>query len=407
MAGDDLFYAAVVIGTLLGAAALRAVPLPHRAAASSAFGTLLLCAGCREQLVYPLVGVGLTFLVLRTWPREWHGAGCFLAAFGWLLTLRTFYQIRGPTNAVNLMLTLKMVAVGFGSQEGGAEAAASAREVLLYFSCHHGLLTGPHFSVREWRDALVARGPVLLPPAEVRRRAARALLGTVLCAAVWVGTARWLPFAYVRSEAFAALPAAARYGYFFVSSFSYRYRFYTPWLLTEAAGLLLGFEAPANVALSGTELCAKPSDFIAAWNTSVQRWLKAHVYRRVPLRSRAGRALATLVASAVWHGVRPGYYLFFFGVFLMTLVERLCAAAAAASPSLGALGRARWWPLVGYAWTMSAFTFFGAAFNALSLDDTRAAWAAVDHAGWWLLALPLPPCALALALGRRAREKDA
>ena len=51
--------------------------------------------------------------------------------------------------------------------------------------------------------------------------------------------------------------------------------------------------------------------------------------------------------------------------------------------------------------------FFGAAFNALSLDDTRAAWAAVDHAGWWLLALPVPPCALALALGRRGREKDA
>ena len=39
-----------------------------------------------------------------------------------------------------------------------------------------------------------------------------------------------------------------------MSSFSYRYRFYTPWLLTEAAGLLLGFEAPANVVLSGTEL---------------------------------------------------------------------------------------------------------------------------------------------------------
>ena len=91
----------------------------------------------------------------------------------------------------------------------------------------------------------------------------------------------------------------------------------------------------------------------------------------------------------------------------MTLVERLCAAAAAASPSLGARGRARWWPLVGYAWTMSAFTFFGAAFNALSLDDTRAARAAVDHAGWWLLALPLPPCDAALALGGRAREKDA
>ena len=47
--GVDLFYAAVVIGTLLGAAALRAVPLPHRAAASSAFGTLLLCAGCFQR----------------------------------------------------------------------------------------------------------------------------------------------------------------------------------------------------------------------------------------------------------------------------------------------------------------------------------------------------------------------
>ena len=50
--------------------------------------------------------------------------------------------------------------------------------------------------------------------------------------------------------------------------------------LNQLSGMLLGFEQPANVDIGACELATCPSAILFGWNTSVQLWLKANVYRR-------------------------------------------------------------------------------------------------------------------------------
>lgn len=42
------------------------------------------------------------------------------------------------------------------------------------------------------------------------------------------------------------------------------------------------------------------------WNICVQYWLAVNVYKRFP--SKVFRTHATLMVSAIWHGVYTGYY---------------------------------------------------------------------------------------------------
>ena len=50
----------------------------------------------------------------------------------------------------------------------------------------------------------------------------------------------------------------------------------------------------------------------------------------------------TFLVSAYWHGIHPGYYLFFAGVALMVMIEQLVRAAAATlPPNMAALMHSR------------------------------------------------------------------
>ena len=83
-----------------------------------------------------------------------------------------------------------------------------------------------------------------------------------------------------------------------------------------------------------------PSALISGWNTSVQSWLKERVYRRLPKATpRSARMLATFAVSAFWHGVHPGYYLMFAGLFVMVGVEQLVVVLVRQLEGAPALGR--------------------------------------------------------------------
>ena len=54
------------------------------------------------------------------------------------------------------------------------------------------------------------------------------------------------------------------------------------------------------------------------WNKRTQGWLERYTYLRT------GRSLtATYFISAFWHGLYPGFFLFFMSIPLMTNIERL------------------------------------------------------------------------------------
>ena len=118
-----------------------------------------------------------------------------------------------------------------------------------------------------------------------------------------------------------------------------------------------------------------------------------HVYRPLPPGTpRVLRQLATFVVSSFWHGIHPGYYLCFAGMFVMVNVEALVRATLRPLlPSYATTpGRApaRLLALACHLWTMSCFCFTGVAFNMLRWRETLSAWASLDYYGVWLAAAP-------------------
>ncbi|GLD92710.1 hypothetical protein PINS_up001289 [Pythium insidiosum] len=104
----------------------------------------------------------------------------------------------------------------------------------------------------------------------------------------------------------------------------FRFKFYIAWSLAEAASALAGVGYVAetgkwNGITNNDILCVEvPTNIrvgINNWNMGVAKWINTYIYQRVGL-SKSGKSglLSTMSAffvSALWHGLSPGYYLFF------------------------------------------------------------------------------------------------
>ncbi|TMW66207.1 hypothetical protein Poli38472_003972 [Pythium oligandrum] len=104
----------------------------------------------------------------------------------------------------------------------------------------------------------------------------------------------------------------------------FRFRFYLAWSLAEAASALAGVGYVAktgkwNGITNNDILCVElPTSVrvgINNWNMGVARWINTYIYQRVGL-SKSGKpgivsTMASFFVSALWHGLSPGYYLFF------------------------------------------------------------------------------------------------
>ena len=90
------------------------------------------------------------------------------------------------------------------------------------------------------------------------------------------------------------------------------------------------------------------------WNLSTQRWLARYVYRA--LGKRPWRRVATFAVSAYWHGVDPGFYLFFLQAPMIGFVENKLAASSLLQ-SFPAVRQASAWVLqhLAQCWFLPAF----------------------------------------------------
>lgn len=401
MAADDVAFAGILIGSIVLSALLRWLPAHWRADVSAAVGTATMMAACGlKNALHPLSAIALAMVLLKLAPRRWHASAALVTSFGHLAVVRLLpSRPGGPTNAAMLLLTLRLAAP--------SSELSSAAELMRYASCYHGLFTGPYYSYETWRAAM--RAPQPFPNA---RESCFRLVAAIGALIVWRAIVVALPYRSTWESGGGADTAATwlwRLGYFYVSSFQFRWRFYTCWLMMAASGRFAGFSVAdsSNVRVGACELATSPSGLISGWNTSVQAWLKLHVYRSLPPRTpRAVRQLATFVVSAFWHGVHPGYYVCFLGVFAMVCVEQLLrlawprgAPVAAAVPR--ALLRRRQVlsvcrSAICHLWTMGCFTFFGSAFNLLRWKEIAALWRVLRFYGVWLTALPVLPAVLRL-----------
>ena len=78
-----------------------------------------------------------------------------------------------------------------------------------------------------------------------------------------------------------------------------------------------GWNASQNVDIQASELATSVQDLTRSWNKCTQQWLERYVYTRF-----SKSLIITYAIAALWHGIAPGYYLFFLSMPLITVLER-------------------------------------------------------------------------------------
>lgn len=117
-----------------------------------------------------------------------------------------------------------------------------------------------------------------------------------------------------------------------VCMISERFKFYFIWKMSEGANILggfgfqgydkdgktpLGYRGVENIDILGFEFSTSVQTLSRSWNKGTQAWLERYTY------SRTGRSVfITYFVSAIWHGLYPGFFLFFLSVPILTEIER-------------------------------------------------------------------------------------
>jgi D-alanyl-lipoteichoic acid acyltransferase DltB (MBOAT superfamily) len=82
--------------------------------------------------------------------------------------------------------------------------------------------------------------------------------------------------------------------------------------------IVTGWRGVENIDIITYETGTNIQSLSRAWNKRTQNWLEQYVYQRT---NRS--LLCTYAVSALWHGLYPGFFIFFFAAALMSSIERL------------------------------------------------------------------------------------
>lgn len=125
-----------------------------------------------------------------------------------------------------------------------------------------------------------------------------------------------------------------RYFHIYVALFADRLKYYFAWKVAEGASVMGGFGFQGydkkdsnkiigwcgveNIDILGFEFATNVQELSRAWNKRTQGWLERYTYQR------SGESLlATYFVSALWHGLYPGFFIFFMTVPINTNIQRL------------------------------------------------------------------------------------
>ncbi len=209
-----------------------------------------------------------------------------------------------------------------------------------------GILVGPSGGLRDFVDFLDIAGSSdgSAPKMNLSRRPVNKLkilklvFTALTCAAIYQAANVVLPLNRdILDNYLPTLPVVLRILYLTFSVDGFRYKYYLVWSLSLAASTASGFSTDDNdknahnVDIVRVETSTAMADMLVGWNTSVSLWLKCSVFERVmdsrvinrffPKSKKLLATTITRIFSAVWHGFRSGYYLFFLSTVLVTVSE--------------------------------------------------------------------------------------
>ncbi|XP_077696567.1 membrane-bound acylglycerophosphatidylinositol O-acyltransferase MBOAT7 isoform X2 [Eretmochelys imbricata] len=376
----------------------------------AAVGLLLTLITCNIHTLHSLVTILGTWVILSLSPRS-----CHYLTLGWtfsyLLFFRmvTFFGLPAPTpftNAVQLLLTLKMVSLANEVQEisqakkqdvtsftkvpalGLIPSVPGLGPTLCYGYCYVGLMTGPTWT------GCSSRTPRPSPAGAPCWRGPGWSRSTGCSSWGPRGSSRWTTCG-PRPSTPGRCPSASS-------------------TCTEegapgAAPPEYDYETIKNIDPYGTDFCVRVRDGMRYWNMTVQWWLAQYIYKNAPFRSYVMRSGWTMLISAYWHGLHPGYYLSFLTIPLCLAAEGALEAGLrgrrGAEPELEP-GRS-WGAWLHWFLKMRAYDYMCMGFVLLELGPTLHYWRAVYFCvhlgalGLLLLGRALPRSAPRAAEGPR------
>ncbi|GBG67101.1 hypothetical protein CBR_g78882 [Chara braunii] len=321
-----------------------------------------------EGSVYVMSPVLFTYAVMRlTWKNA--GLVTFAGAFGFLIYCHVSFMSGDRwkdggmdfTGAL-MVMTLKVTSCAMSYQDGMQDKSnlydshartalvkiPSLLEFMSYTYCCGNVLVGPVYDMKDYL-AYIERREIWMEEAGHRIPspyvpAAKSFVRALFCLMVYVWLTPLAPWSRLFDQGLLHGPSLRKWGYFYLVVFTSRWKYYFIWALAETACCLSGFGFSGwKRAKDGTRkpvwTRGKNVDIIAIetgrggaaslpkyWNITVSSWLREYVYLRIVRKGmRAGfwPLLITQILSGLWHGLYPGYLLFFANTALMIAGSRV------------------------------------------------------------------------------------
>jgi len=451
---DDVAYVSILFASIGFGKLFRLIPPEveggikyywRRRWVSTVVGILICCLVSGWHILHLLVQIaGNAAIVLGTPVRK-----CHLYSFVWCFSYLTFFRLSAwfglpdppsHTNAIILILTLKLVGLAFevhdtaarhaqaadageGVAGGGyGDVSPSLAGIVHYSLGHIGLITGPYYKYSVWEGLYqdswnpshtshtgwgVCEQAALTRARHVPYYVGAFLLSGYLFPISVVETSEWQQSSGFLWKVFYMMPVF----------FNFRMRIYAGFTLSECVCIMSGlgaypvtsdprpgqgptkldklpvavkepgeedaviddrvnFETVHNIDEWGSDFAPSMREALRCWNMTVQHWLVVVVYKRFPIRSL--RTTVVMLVSSIWHGVHPGYYLSLGSVPLCLMVEDFYKHLIRSR--LSESGKAT------YDWAnwfirMRWFDYLGMGFLLLRVDATLAYWSSVFFIG--------------------------
>ncbi|CAN1186236.1 Lysophospholipid acyltransferase 1 [Linum perenne] len=348
--------------------------------------------------------------------RAHCGIITFVVGFGYLIGCHVFYMSgdawkEGGIDATGalMVLTLKVISCainyndGLLKEEDLREAQKKNRLMKLpslieffgYCLCCGTHFAGPVYEMKDYIDWTERKGIWAGPWPSPFLATLRAIIQAGICMGLYLYLVPYHPLSRFTDSVYQEWGFWRRLSYQYMSGFTARWKYYFIWSISEASMISsgLGFSgwtdtSPAkprwdyakNVDILGVELAKSAVVIPLKWNIQVSSWLRYYVYERLVQKGKkAGflQLLATQTTSAVWHGLYPGYLIFFVQSALMIAGSRVIYRWEQASKGL----IKKVFALTNFSYTILVLNYSCVGFMVLSLHETIAAYGSVYYIG--------------------------
>ncbi|KAJ4954616.1 hypothetical protein NE237_011399 [Protea cynaroides] len=355
--------------------------------------------------------------------RRLCGFITFFAGFGYLIGCHVYYMSgdawkEGGIDATGalMVVTLKVISCaincndGILKEEGLREAQKKNRllrvpsliEYFGYCLCCGSHFAGPVYEMKDYLDWTEQKGiwnyaggrPAPSPYGAV----IRALIQAAICMGLYLYLSPYFPLSRFTDPVYQEWGFWKRLSYQYMAGFTARWKYYFIWSISEASMIIsgLGFSGwsdssppkprwdnAKNVDILGVEFARSSAELPLVWNIQVSTWLRYYVYERLIQKGKKPgffQLLATQTVSAVWHGLYPGYIIFFVQSALMIAGSKVIYRWQQAIPQNMVLVR-KIFTFSNFAYTLLVLNYSAVGFMVLSLHETLASYGSVYYIG--------------------------